>query len=81
MALKASVLSKFTSMPEVISSNTETLLHKILFAYNKNNLHETLNYWFRDMLNFNFSENDLGLASMPHFMYDFKKNVCHVIFY
>ena len=34
------------------------------------------------MLNFNFSENGLGLLSSPHFVYGFsRKNVSHVTFY
>ena len=35
---------------------------------------ETLDYWSRDMLNFNFSEKGLGLVSPPHFVYDFEEN-------
>ena len=37
------------------------------FAYNKNKLHETLDYWSRDMLSFDFLEKDLGIVSVPHF--------------
>ena len=34
-----------------------------------------------DVLNFDFSENDLGLVPSPHFMYNFsKKDVSHVMF-
>ena len=40
-------------------------------AYNKSKLHKTLDYWCRDMLNFNFLEKTLGIVSSPHFMYDF----------
>ena len=39
-------------------------------AYNKNKLYKTLDYWSRDMLNFNFSEKGLGLVSPSHFVYD-----------
>ena len=39
--------------------------------YNKTNLYKTLDYLSRDMLNFNFSEEGLGLVSLPHFVYDF----------
>ena len=44
-------------------------------AYNKNNLYKTLDYWSRDMLNFNFSEKGLGLFSPPHFVHDFSKKM------
>ena len=40
-------------------------------AYNKNKLYKNLDYWSRDMLNFNFSEKGLWLVSPPHFVYDF----------
>ena len=42
-------------------------------AYNKNKLSKTLDYWFRDMLNFDFSEKGLGLVSPPHFVYHFSR--------
>ena len=35
-------------------------------AYHKNKLYKTLDYGFRDMLNFNFSEKGLGLISPSH---------------
>ena len=41
--------------------------------YNKNKVYKTLDYWFRDMLDFNFSEKGLGLVSPPHFVYDFSR--------
>ena len=41
--------------------------------YSKNKLYKTLDYWSRDMLNFNFSEKVLGLVSPPHFAYDFSR--------
>ena len=40
-------------------------------AYNKNKLHKTLDYWYRDVLNFDFLEKGLGIVSPPHFVYDF----------
>ena len=44
-------------------------------GYNKNKLYRTLDYWSRDMLNFNFPEKGLGLVILPHFVYDFSKKV------
>ena len=41
--------------------------------YNESKLYKTLDYWSRDMLNFNFSEKGLGLVSPPHFVNDFWK--------
>ena len=34
------------------------------------------------MVNFNFSEKDLGLVSPPHFVYDFSKKCvsCYILF-
>ena len=34
-----------------------------------------LNYWFRHVLNFNFSEKGLGLVASPHFVNNFSKNI------
>ena len=44
-------------------------------AYNKNELYETLDYWSRDMLNFDFWENGLGIVSPPHFVYEFSRRM------
>ena len=42
---------------------------------NKNKLYKILDYWSRDMLNFHFSEKDLGLVSAPHFVHDFSRKM------
>ena len=34
-----------------------------------------LDYWSRDVLNFNFSEEGLGLVSPPYFVYDFSRKM------
>ena len=51
----------------------------ILIALNlpchKNQLYKTSDYWFKDMLNFNFSEKGLRLVSPPHFVYDFSRKM------
>ena len=41
----------------------------------QNKIYKTLEYWSRDMLNFNFLEKDLGIVSLPHFVYDFSRKV------
>ena len=50
-------------------------------GYNKNKLNKTLDYWFRDMINFNFPGKNLGLVPPPHFVYDFLWKTSLVIFY
>ena len=40
---------------------------------------KTLDYWSRDMLNFNISEKGLGLVSPPHFVYDFSRKLFHML--
>ena len=42
-------------------------------AYNKNKLHETLNYSSIDMFNFDFLKKGLGIVSPPHFVHDFSR--------
>ena len=44
-------------------------------AIQKSKLYKTLDYWSRDILNFNFSEKGLGLVSPPHFVYDFSRKM------
>ena len=34
-------------------------------AHNENKLYKTLDYWFRDKLNFDFLEQGLGIGSPP----------------
>ena len=34
-------------------------------------MYKFLDYWFRDLLNFDFLERDLGIVSPTHFVYDF----------
>ena len=40
-------------------------------AYNKNKLCNSLDYWSRDIPNFDVLEKSLGIVSPPHFAYDF----------
>ena len=44
-------------------------------AYNKNKLYKTLNYQSRDLLDFDFLEGGLGIASLPHFVYSFPRKM------
>ena len=48
-------------------------------SQNNNNINlklcNTLDYWSRNMLNFDFLEKDLGIVSPPYFMYDFSQKL------
>ena len=35
----------------------------------------TLDYWSRDMFNFDFLEKDLGMVSPPYFVCDFSRKI------
>ena len=48
--------------------------------YDENKLYKFLNYWFRDMLNFNFPEKGLELVSPPHFPYDFSRKMFLILY-
>ena len=49
--------------------------------HDQNKLCKTLDYWSRDMFNFEFLETGLGIVTAPHSVYDFsRKNVSHFIF-
>ena len=50
------------------------------WGYNKNKLHQTLDNWSRDKLNFDVLGKGLGTASSPQSVWFIKKNVSHVIF-
>ena len=48
-------------------------------ACNKSKLYKTINYWSRDMLNFNFFEKGLGIVS-TQFAYDFSKKIFFMLY-
>ena len=50
-------------------------------AFNKIKLYKTLDYWPRDILNFDFLEKALGTVSPPHFVYDFSRKCfsCYIL--
>ena len=62
---------------EVKASNLQ--LSYNLFQYSstwhKSKLYKTLSYWSRDMLNFDFLEKGLGIASIPYFAYGFSRKM------
>ena len=47
------------------------ILIALKLAYNRNKLFKTLQYWSRDMLNFDILDKGLGIVSLVHFEYDF----------
>ena len=49
-------------------------------AYNNNKLYKTLDYWSRDILNFNFLEKSGNSFFTTPCLWFFKKNVSHIIF-
>ena len=50
-------------------------------AYSKDKLYRTLDYWSRDMLNFDFLGKGLGIVSPPYFVYDVsRKSIsCYIL--
>ena len=42
-------------------------------------MYKTLDYWPRDMFNFDFLEKGLGVVSRPHFVYDFSRKMCPML--
>ena len=50
-------------------------------AYNKNKLYDTLGYWSRYMVNFDFVGKGLKIVSPSLFAYDFSRKIfSHVLF-
>ena len=44
-------------------------------TYNKNKFFKTIDYWSRDMLNFDFSEKGLRIVSPPNFVHNFSRKM------
>ena len=49
-------------------------------AYNKIKLFKTLHYWSKDMLDFDFLDKGLGIASPAHFVYDFSTKMFPMLY-
>ena len=56
-----------------------SLFHNISIAlelvYNRNKLFETLHYWSRNILNFEFLDKGLGMVSPVHFAHNFSRKM------
>ena len=48
-----------------------TSIYFASLAYNKSKLYKNLDYWSRDMVNFDFLEKSLWIVFPPHFVYKF----------
>ena len=57
------------------------ILTALNLAYNKNKLCKTLAFWSRNIFNFDFIENSLGIVSPPHFAYDFSRKMFLILYY
>ena len=57
------------------AANFQSLSIFLNLANHKNKICKTLENWSRNMLNFSVVENGLGIVSLPHFVYDFLRNV------
>ena len=60
---------------QVICSLISIYFDSSQLAINKKKLCNTLDYWFRDMPNFNFPGKGLGLVSPSHFVYNFSRKM------
>ena len=79
-----SLLSFFCPFIETKIKNqlfSKLILITLKLGYIKNKLYKTLDYCSRDILNFDFIENGLGVVSPPHFVYDISTKMFLVIFY
>ena len=43
-------------------------------------IYKNLEYWCRYMLNFEFLEKDLGIVSLPHFVYGFSRKMFFMLY-
>ena len=49
-------------------------------AYVKNKFHKTLDYWYRDILNFNFIGKSVAIVSPRYFVHDFSRKIFLVLY-
>ena len=51
-------------------------------AKNTNKLYKNIDtdYWYRDILNFDFLEKGQGIVSPPHFLYDFSTKMFPILY-
>ena len=49
-------------------------------SYNETKLCKNLDYWSRDMLNFDFLENDLGKVSSSYFVHGFSRKMVLILY-
>ena len=48
--------------------------------FNKTKLYKTVNYWSRDILNFDFLKKGLGIVSPTHFVFDFSRKIFFMLY-
>ena len=65
---------------QVISTLVLIYFGRPPFEHIKNKLYNILDCWFRDMLNFDFLEKDLGLVSQSLFLYDFSRKIYFMLY-
>ena len=44
-------------------------------------MYKTLDYWSRDMLNFDLLGKGLGIVSPPHFVYDLSRKIIFMLYF
>ena len=50
------------------------------FTYNKSKPYKSLDYWSRDMVNYDFLEKSLGIGFLTHFLHDFSRKIFLILF-
>ena len=68
----------YMRLKQVVCILVSIYFNTLTFAYNKNKLRETLDYWSRDMFNFHFLEKGLKIVFPPHSVVLFSFCVCFV---
>ena len=56
-------------------AQSQYILTALNLGYNKSKLQKTLDYWSRDLLNFEFLKKGLWIVSPPHFAYYFSRKI------
>ena len=70
----------FKNEAERLVSDLFFFLKKVLYDATLNKLCKTLDYWSKDILNFDFLEKVLGIVFPPHFVYDFSRKMFFMLY-
>ena len=71
----------YVSWKEMVCSLVWRFWQSSTWTYHKSKLYDTFDSWFRDMLDFVFSEKGLQIVSLAHFLCYFSGKIPHIFLF